>query len=271
VRVMVCGARGSLPAPGAAFVRHGGETACVALSRDGDPPTLVLDAGTGLRRLARELGEEPFRGTILLTHLHWDHTHGLPFFPPGERDGARVRVMIPAQGDAEEVLSRAISPPHFPVSPSQLRGDWTFDGIEPGEHELEGFSVRVREVPHKGGRTFGYRVADGGPAVTYVPDHDPRRAGPGPDGLGEYHDAVRALCEGAGLLLHDAHRTAAEMHADPELGHSAMEYAIGLARECGLPDVRLFHHAPERTDDELDELAASLGVPAAVEGDAVEL
>jgi ribonuclease BN (tRNA processing enzyme) len=271
VRVLICGVRGSMAAPGPEFLRYGGETPCVALSHGGEEPLLVLDGGTGLRRLSRELGDAPFRGTILLTHLHWDHTHGLPFFPAGERDGARVRVLVPGQGDAEQVLARALSPPHFPISPRDLGDEWSFESIEPGEHELEGFSVRVREVPHKGGRTFGYRVADGGPAVTYVPDHDPRRAGPGPDGLGEYHDAIRALCEAAGLLLHDAHRTGAEMHADPELGHSAMEYAIGLARECGVPDVRLFHHAPERTDGELDELAASLGVRAAAEGDAVEL
>jgi phosphoribosyl 1,2-cyclic phosphodiesterase len=257
--------------PGADFLRYGGETPCVAVSRHAEAPALVLDGGTGLRRLSRELGQHPFRGTILLTHLHWDHTHGLPFFPAGERDEARVRVVMPAQGDAEEVLARAMSPPHFPVSPGDLTGDWSFHGLEPGEHEIEGFSVRVREVPHNGGRTFGYRVSGGGGTLAYVADHDPLLAGPGSDGLGEYHDAVRDLCEGADLLMHDSHRTRGELLRRPELGHSAMEYSVGLARSCGVGQVLLFHHAPERGDDELDALAAGLGVRAAAEGDAIEL
>ena len=106
----------------------------------------------------------PYAGSVLLGHLHWDHTHGMPFFAGGGADGSRVDVFIPEQGtSAEAVLERAISPPHFPIVPTQLGAGWTFGSLEEGRHELEGFTVLAREIPHKGGRTFGYRVEhDGG-------------------------------------------------------------------------------------------------------------
>ena len=184
MRVLVCGVRGSTPAPGPEFVRYGGNTSCVAVLADSDElPRLVLDAGTGLQRLSRSLDGHPFRGSILLGHLHWDHTHGLPFFPSGDRPDSRVRVFVPSQGDPEEVLARAISPPHFPIRPSQLRGEWTFESLEPGTREVEGFSVTALEIPHKGGRTFGYRVSDGRATVAYLSDHSPIAYGPGPEGF----------------------------------------------------------------------------------------
>src|SRR5688572_18271729 len=168
MRVVICGARGSTPAPGSEYVRYGGHTACVALARDGERPTLVIDAGTGLTRLSKILDGQAFRGTILLGHLHWDHTHGLPFFAAGDRSDSRVRLLMPADGDPQELLARVISPPHFPIGPDELEGSWSFERIGEGEHEIEGFSVLALEVPHKGGVTLGYRISDGESAVTYL-------------------------------------------------------------------------------------------------------
>ena len=134
----------------------------------------MLDAGTGLQRLSRTLAGAPFVGTILLGHLHWDHTHGLPFFAAGNRAESKVRLLLPEQGeDAEELLARAFSPPHFPIRPRQLGEGWTFDNLKEGEHEIEGFTVLAREIPHKGGRTFGYRVSDGRATIAYLSDHSP--------------------------------------------------------------------------------------------------
>src|SRR5438067_11323481 len=130
MRVTFCGVRGSTPAPGPEFVRYGGHTSCVALAHTGEPPSLVLDGGTGLRRLSKAL-DGPFEGSILLGHLHWDHTQGLPFFKAAEE--GRVDVYLPAQGDPLEVLSRSFAPPHFPLRPDELRGAWTFSGLEAGE------------------------------------------------------------------------------------------------------------------------------------------
>src|SRR5436305_1823738 len=155
--VHLCGVRGSTPAPGLPFVRYGGHTSSVAIAHDGERPTVVLDGGTGLRAVTALLEGQPYDGTILLGHLHWDHVHGLPFFKGGGQPGARVDVRLPApDGDPVEVLSRGMSPPHFPIGPQLLGPGWTFDRLEDGgTFSVDGFTVLVREIPHKGGQTFG--------------------------------------------------------------------------------------------------------------------
>jgi phosphoribosyl 1,2-cyclic phosphodiesterase len=256
VRILFCGVRGSTPSPGPQFVRYGGNTSCIALSHGSESPALVLDAGTGLQQLTPRLEGKAFRGTILLTHLHWDHTHGLPFFSAGDRVDAEVSLLMPAQGDPVDVLERALSPPHFPITPRQLRGRWGFANIEPGQHSIEGFGVQALEIPHKGGRMLGYRVSDGDASLAYICDHSPIALGPGPQGFGAYHPNVCALAEGADLLIHDAQHTAEEFPAVASFGHSAIDYAVGLAESCDVARLLLFHHSPARTDDELDAIEA---------------
>ncbi|MGB9376815.1 MAG: MBL fold metallo-hydrolase [Mycobacteriales bacterium] len=260
MKVSLCGVRGSTPAPGFEFARYGGNTSCVAIARDDGDPVLLLDAGTGLSGVTRLLDGRPFRGTILLGHLHWDHTHGLPFFRSGDQEGSAVRLLMPAQegGTAEALLARAVSPPHFPITPSQLRGDWTFEFLEEGAFEVEGFSVRAREIPHKGGRTFGYLVSDGEHSIAYMSDHHPVSLGDGPDGFGPYHEAALDLATGADILIHDAQYTAEEFPERSTLGHSSIDYAVGLAEAAGVAHLVLFHHDPRRTDDDLDKIAASV-------------
>lgn len=267
MRVRFCGVRGSTSAPGPEFVRYGGHTSCVALAHDGGRPNLVLDAGTGLRNLTAHLDGHPFRGTILLGHLHWDHTHGLPFFAGGVRPDADVTVVMPAQGDPEEVMERAFSPPHFPVTPTELEGNWQVTACDEGELDVEGFHVLAAEIPHKGGRTFGYRVSDGTATIAYLSDHNPIGCGDGPDGLGTFHRAAMALARGADVLIHDAQHTAKEFPAVSHYGHAAIEYAVGLAEAAGVRTLVLFHHDPSRTDDQLDALvAAHQGGPVEVIG-----
>lgn len=267
----VCGVRGSTPAPGAEFVRYGGHTSCVALAHEGELPSLVLDAGTGLQVLGPIFGASPFRGTILLSHLHWDHTHGLPFFPPADRPGARVRLLLPAQGNATEVLEQLFSPPHFPITPSQLRGEWSVEGLEAGATDLEGFAVLALDIPHKGGRTFGFRVSDGHSAIAYLSDHSPIKLGEGADGHGALHEAALALADGVDVLIHDAQYTAAEFEARRTFGHCTIDYAVNLAEAAGVGQLLLYHHEPGRTDDALDELVAryatkTLPITAAAQG-----
>jgi phosphoribosyl 1,2-cyclic phosphodiesterase len=277
MRVHFCGTRGSTPVSGAGLSRYGGQTSCVALAHAGEPPTIILDAGTGLMQLTPVLNGVAFRGTLLLSHLHWDHTHGMPFFRGGTLPGHRVDVYLPEQGeDAEDLLARAFSPPHFPIRPGQLGEGWTFNAIEPGHYEFDGFSVDAREIPHKGGRAFGYRVSDGEGTVAYLPDHSPISLGPGPDGIGEYHDAAIALSQDADLLIHDSQHTAAELPRLAFLGHSAVEYAAALAQRAQARQLALFHHDPWRTDAEIDALAAQLSAPpvrvfAAYDGMIVDL
>ena len=228
--------------------------------RDGEPvPTLLIDAGTGITQVSALMDGEPFQGTVLLTHLHWDHVQGLPFFTAAEAPGARTALLLPAQPDgagAEEVLERSMSPPHFPITPRELRGSWSFGSIEEGEHEPQpGFTVLAREVPHKGGRTFGYRISDGHGTVAFIPDHCPTSYGPGADGFGELHPAALELARDADVLIHDA-QLLPEEAGESEFGHAVDEYTVSLARAAGARSAYLYHHKPTRTDDELDALAA---------------
>ena len=277
MRLTFCGVRGSTPAPGADFVHYGGHTSCVAIARDGQAPTLVLDGGTGLRAVSHLCGDEPFRGTILLSHLHWDHTQGLPFFAAGIRDGHRVDLGLPAPDDDPlAVLSRGFSPPHFPIDPTALGRGWTFTRLVEGHSSHAGFRVLVREIPHKGGQTFGFRVEEEGSSLAYLPDHAPLALGSGPAGHGELHEAALELADGVDLLIHDAQFLGREFPQVAFLGHASVEYAIALAESAAVGTLALFHHAPSRTDSEiaglLDDLPASkVSVVAASEGMALNL
>jgi phosphoribosyl 1,2-cyclic phosphodiesterase len=184
---------------------------------------------------------------------------GIPFFRSGDRPDARVRVLLPAepgQPDAASLLARMMSPPFFPIGPAQLRGDWTFDAVPDGPFRAEGFRVTARDVPHKGGRTVGFRVDDGRTSLAYIPDHQPTALGSGPDGLGAYHENALALADGVDLLIHDAHLRAEEVKAEASFGHAAAEYAVGLGARAGARRVALFHHRPERTDAEVERTLA---------------
>ena len=280
MRVHLCGVRGSTPAVGAEFTGVGGNTSCVALAHDDEAtPRLVLDAGTGLRAVSGLMGGEPFRGSILLGHLHWDHTQGLPFFRSADRPDAATRVLVPEQGVPPlELLGRFMGPPSFPIVAPDLQGAWSFDSIDEGTHVVEDFTVLVREIPHKGGRTMGYRIADNCSAVAYLSDHGPAlMMGPGPDGFGPYHEAAVELCRGVDLLIHDAQYTASELPFRLNFGHSAADYAVGLARHCGVGRVLLFHHDPDRTDAEVAAIERAMrrgedvSVDAAREGETIWL
>ena len=257
-------------------MRIGGHTSCVAVAHEDEAPRLLLDAGTGIRRVPALLAGEAFRGTILLTHLHWDHVQGIPFFIAGDRDDARVVLAMPAQGDPVEVLAGAMSPPHFPITPHGLRGDWSFLALQPGRHEVEGFEVLAADLPHKGGRTFGYRITDGGRSLAYLPDHGPLGCGDGPDGLGARHEAAMALAHDVDVLVHGAQFTADERELAADFGHATVDYAVALAQAAGARRLVLFHHAPGRVDDDVDAIvslvANSSVVPvAAVEGLEIEV
>lgn len=280
MQIHFCGVRGSTPAPGIDFVRYGGHTSCLALAHDGTPaPTLILDAGVGLRSVSSLLGSAPFAGTILLSHLHWDHTLGLPFFAAGDRADARVALLLPEQesgDDATTVLAGMMSPPYFPIGPTELGGRWTFATIPPGERRIEGFTVLAREIPHKGGRTFGYRVSDGRGTLAYMPDHCPTALGLGEDGFGEYHPAAIELAQGADVLVHDAQLFPEELASEAGSGHAVADYAVELARRADTRSVVLFHHRHDRTDEALDGLTRRLSdvspkVSVAAEGSVLHI
>ena len=230
-------------------MRYGGHTSCVAVTPAGaTAPTLLMDAGTGIRSLPSLLGAEPFRGSILLSHLHWDHVEGLPFCRAVDRDDARVDLHIPEQAgvSARDLLARTLSPPSFPIEPEGLLGSWRFLPAPEGTVAIEGFEVTATDIHHKGGRTLGYRVANAAGSFAYLPDHAPSRG---------MTPAVRTLIEGVDVLLHDAQFTESERHVADAYGHATVEETIALAGEAGVGLLVLFHHSPVRTDDQLDSIA----------------
>lgn len=260
MRITFFGVRGSSPVWGPEYPSIGGHTSCVGVSVDGGPPSLVLDAGTGLQPLAREYGDRPFRGTVLLTHLHWDHVFGIPFFPPADRDDADVLLVQPAQGDPMRLLESSMSPPHFPITPDQLRGRWEHVALEPGRYHFGSFDVVAREVVHKGGRTYGYRIESDGSTCCYVPD-----------AVDDNDDAIGALASGVDLFVRGAPFVAAEQaHADA-YGHGTVEHAIELARKVGARRLVVTHHGPTRTDAQLRAIAERLGVEIATDGLTIDL
>jgi phosphoribosyl 1,2-cyclic phosphodiesterase len=253
--------RGSTPAPGTEFAGVGGHTSCLALSADDEgAPALVLDAGTGIRDVSALLGGGPFVGTVVLTHLHWDHVQGLPFFAAADRDDASVRLLLPDQGTgetAEAVLAGAMSPPNFPIGPEGLRGAWTFGFVPEVPSEIEGFTVSAITVPHKGGRTLGLRVDRDDSSLAYVPDHLPATE-PG------LRDTVIEFLRGVDLLIHDAQFVDDERAVADLYGHSTASDAIAIARDAEVAELVLFHHSPGRTDAMLGQMLQELD-PGTVE------
>lgn len=242
----------------------------------GEAP-LILDLGTGLRGLAEhQPWDGSFRAAALVTHLHWDHVQGLPFFPPVDRAGARLDIYGPAQGlvSLGETFEDLMRPPYFPVHLAELRGDIAFHDLADDDMAIGGAKVRARLVPHLG-TTLGYRIELDGAVVAYVSDHQ------APAGLDRVPDSVLELCDGADLLIHDAQYTPAEWREKGHWGHCTVEYAVLVAKEAGARQLALFHHDPAHDDDLIDDLlrgarclAAMAGVAevvAAAEGMVLEL
>lgn len=260
MKLIFLGVRGSTPVAGPEFARVGGHTSCIAVQAENGLPTLVLDAGTGLQSLTPRFGARPFVGTILLTHLHWDHVQGLPFFPPADRDDARVTVAQPAQGDPLVVMSRAMSPPHFPIGPDGLRGEWHHVALDAGKHTIEGFEVVAHDVTHKGGRTFGFRITYGDASFAYVPD-----------AIDDNDAAIAELATDVDLLVRGTPFVTSEAERAELFGHGTAEHAVELAARLGVGRLVLTHHGPYRTDEEVDAMATRLGVECATDGFAITL
>jgi phosphoribosyl 1,2-cyclic phosphodiesterase len=256
LNVSFFGVRGSTPCPCDENRRYGGNTSCVVLESPGHDP-IVLDLGTGLRSWGQTLPRDgSFRGSALVTHLHWDHVQGLPFFAPILAPGAQLDVYGPCYGPCEDVSSLAeafakfVCPPYFPVTIDELRGRIAFHDATDVDLEIDGAKVRVRPVPHCG-PTNGYRVERGGVSVAYLSDHQMPQ-----DGTHEVSDAVLELCDGADLVIHDAQFTEAEFAEKAHWGHCTVDYAVFVAEAAGAKRLALFHHDPAHSDEQLDGLLA---------------
>ncbi len=212
---------------------------------------IVLDLGTGLRFWGAQLpADRPFRGHALVTHLHWDHVQGLPFFTPILRPGSELDVYAPPPGNGtlEHAFDEFMAPPYFPVTVKELPGDLRFHPVEDTELFIGDVRVLSRSVPHIG-PTNGYRVERDGISVAYISDHQQPL-----DGSSQVPDGVLELCADADLVIHDSQYTAAEFENKAHWGHCTVDYAMHVAAESGARRLALFHHDPEHDDLMLDAI-----------------
>ena len=260
MKVTLWGVRGSIPTPGPATARYGGNTACVAVEGD-DGSLVVLDAGTGITALGDHLPASVRRIDVLLTHLHMDHILGLGFFAGLYRPGLEVHLWGPASNlnGLRERLSRYLSPPLFPVRLRELNCELFVHDVPLGTFDIPGFTVTAALVCHPG-PTVGYRLFDRASTLAYLPDHEPAL------GARHFPDSPRwtsgyDIAVGADLLVHDAQYTEAEYPEHLGWGHSSIDQAMTFAAAVEARHLVLFHHDPRHHDDQLDQLFQGLGDP----------
>jgi phosphoribosyl 1,2-cyclic phosphodiesterase len=253
LRVTCWGTRGSIPAPGPATVRYGGNTSCVEVRAGGR--RIILDAGTGIRALSRSAADDgPLDADLFVSHYHWDHIQGFPFLAQLYEADTRIRVHGPRQGEVpiDRAFAGQMSPLYFPIPMDALSASVEFATANGTPWTDGGVAVEAFRVQHPG-VTYGYRVSAGGARLVYIPDDELSDA---PDPAW-YRDLV-SFCAGADLLLHDAMYTDAEYQRFRGWGHSSIPQAVRLAEDAGVRRLHLFHHAPDRTDAELERIAAEL-------------
>ena len=241
MHVRFWGTRGSIATPGPGTLRFGGNTSCVEVTTSAGA-CFILDCGTGARALGAALmarGPKPLTATILLSHTHWDHIQGFPFFAPLFVPGNRITVCGPEGSgrSLREVLSGQMEFTYFPVDIAQLPATITFQELGEGTHEIGGARVVAEYLNHPA-MTLGYRIEADGAAVVYSCDHEPFsealwHESPSPDRAESIaHEGDRRharFMEGAGLVIHDAQYTPEEYPSRKNWGHSTYEYAVELA------------------------------------------
>lgn len=284
LQVRFWGTRGSIPTPGAQTVRYGGNTPCIELRTEAGW-LVILDAGTGIRELGRNLVEgsqgRAIRGDIFLTHAHWDHIQGIPFFAPlfGHGNEFTIWGSESLERSFDKVVRDQMSPVVFPVTFEELDATIDFRGLPEGTLTAgTGYEVLAFGVHHPGG-ALGYRFsasAGNGGALVYVSDNE---LAPHPryGSSADWRDRLTTFVRGAAILIHDTTYTTAEYEHHKGWGHSTYADAVELAIEASVGTLVLFHHEPRRSDDQLEQClaecqqmvkdrGASLAVVLAAEG-----
>jgi len=253
--VTLWGTRGSIAAPGPETEHYGGNTSCIQITgREGT--VLILDAGTGLRRLGRTLAPDIRRVDILLTHLHMDHLQGLGFFGALRNPATDVHIWGPASTtlNLRARLTRYLSPPFFPVMLRDLPRMPALHEVPCAEFDVGEFHVHTSLVNHPG-PTVGYRIESAAGVVAYMPDHEPalgvQHFPIGPDWTSGY-----SVARDADLLIHDTQYTPAEYAEREGWGHSSIAHTLAFAQLVQARQLITFHHDPDHTDADLERMTA---------------
>ena len=255
MKVTLWGTRGSVAAPGAETARYGGNTSCVEI-RGVDDTVLILDAGTGIRRLGMTLPPSVRRLDILLTHLHMDHLQGLGFFAPLYNPAIEVHIWGPASPtlSLEKRLMRYLSPPLFPVRLRELPCRLFLHEVPCGDFDIGEFHISSALICHPG-PTVGYRITTARATLAYLTDHEPTLGIPRFPLASEWTSGY-ALAADVNLLIHDAQYNNKEYTNCVGWGHSTIQDAIAFAALAAAKHLVLFHHDPTHTDEDLDRLTA---------------
>ncbi|HEY3433610.1 MAG TPA: MBL fold metallo-hydrolase [Rhodocyclaceae bacterium] len=269
MKIRFWGVRGSIPSPGPKTVRYGGNTTCIEVRSD-DGELIILDAGSGIFPLAQTLLKElPVKANVFITHTHWDHIHGLPFFIPFFIPGNSVRIhgaydVISSQG-IEQIMDVQMQYSYFPIREAELKARIEYQTLEIGEVVTIGDATVTNTLLNHPVIDFGYRVDCKGKSMFFTGDHEPwfNIYDEGDEGYAEYQTMVDEkqqqmdeVVRGVDVLIMDCSYTAAEYPAKKGWGHSTFDYAIALARRAGVKKLVCTHHEPTRSDDELEQVFA---------------
>ncbi len=263
------GTRGSIPSPGPLTARYGGNTTCFEV-RVGDR-RVIFDAGSGIRQLGLDLlSRGGIYQHIFLTHFHWDHIQGFPFFPPLYRPDIDLMIVGPKQNniDVRSLFAGQMGPIYFPVPFSAVAAKMSFDHLNEGTWDLDGIHLRTLRVRHPSW-VIGYRIEVGGRVVCFIPDDEVE--GTGYDVAPGWRERLLDFIRGADLLIHDSMYTDEEYPSRLGWGHSTFSQSIRLAEEGEVKRLLFFHHDPERTDAEMDGIVGRVRDEAMARGCALSM
>jgi phosphoribosyl 1,2-cyclic phosphodiesterase len=271
MKLKLWGVRGSIPTPGKHTVRYGGNTPCLELRLD-DDSLVIFDAGTGIRNFGDDLinNGESVNGYLLISHPHWDHIQGFPFFKPAFISGNELTIYGTERPEKSlsEIISEQMNRIYFPVQLHELKAKLNFRPIkEEGEIKIRDCVVKTLYVNHPG-FTIGYRLEYNGKTLVYISDNEPYDREVAAS-LSNFEPAVKAkfeskkgdpnqrvfdFCEGADVLLHDATYTPEEYIDRVGWGHSHYLFTLRVAAEANVKRLYLFHHEPNHSDDKVDDI-----------------
>lgn len=245
------GSRGSISVSGKEHIKYGGDTTCIeVVGSSGD--LIIIDAGTGIRRLGNKLVKDGSREmNIFFTHSHWDHLSGFPFFKPLYQGHAKIHIRGPrtTQDSIMKIISHTMTPPYFPVELEDIHADIEFLTTTPDTIKIGSMTVKTIPLSHTN-KGVGYRIEEDGKSFVFLTDNELTHKHPS----GMTREDYLHFSKGADLLIHDAEYTPEEYKFSKGWGHSVYLDTLDMAIEAGVKELGLFHHNQDRSDDAIDAM-----------------